>query len=64
MLMWTLYMDINIIDNIYIIITIPINDIRVNGICVKNIVNDNKNNKTNMFSNKKEYRSAIIIRVD
>jgi hypothetical protein len=62
--MWTLYMDINIIDNIYIIITIPINDIRVNGICVKNIVNDNKNNKTNMFSNKKEYRSAIIIRVD
>ena len=57
-------MDINIIDNIYIIITIPINDIRVNGICVKNIVNDNKNNKTNMFSNKKEYRSAIIIRVD
>ncbi len=64
MLKWTLYMDINIIDNIYIIITIPINDIRVNGICVKNIVNDNKNNKTNMFSNKKEYRSAIIIRVD
>ncbi len=57
-------MDINIIDNIYIIITIPINDIRVNGICVKNIVNDNKNNKTNIFSNKKEYRSAIIIRVD
>lgn len=64
MLKWTLYMDINIIDNIYIIITIPINDIRVNGICVKNIVNDNKNNKTNMFSNKKEYRSAIIILVD
>ncbi len=64
MLKWTLYMDINIIDNIYIIITIPINDIRVNGICVKNIVNDNKNNKTNIFSNKKEYRSAIIIRVD